>query len=391
MKKTKFIPLMIIVLIAIISSCSSNESEKPTENINIPAVTNADAGSSYSNSKTDILVDYYSIPSGTNSGDLRDAIAYLDANNDGKTDVFMATGKYLLQGEVNSFLSLNNGSGNFTNSTSEFNNSMPPATHARKSIVCDFDGNGLKDILVFDHGYDSNPFPGSNPKLIMQKTAGSFTWSKLPEVGFFHGGAGADIDNDGDIDVFVGGFDPFFYINDGKGNFTKVTNRFDNSIDKVFTAELIDVDKDGYVDLLVGAHEQEGDKTSIYWGNNKGTYSSKLRTLLPAFNRYGTVLDFEAEDIDKDGDRDVIVNRTGGGNSNFYIGRKIQLLINGGNRQFTDATNKIDNPGTDSDAWFPWLRAQDIDNDGDIDLFPDNLNVGFKYINDGSGNFTKTL
>ena len=382
---------MNIVLLTILISCSGSDNETPTIDSGILPVTNADKGSSYTNSKTDVLVNYYNMPSGTNPGDLRDAIAYIDANNDGKTDVFIATGKYLLQGEVNSFLSLNDGADNFTNSTKEFNNSMPPATHARKSIVCDFDNNGFNDIFVFDHGYDASPFPGSNPKLIIQKSAGSFVWSKLPEIGFFHGGAGADIDNDGDIDVFVGGFDPFFYINDGRGNFTKTTNRFDNSISKVFTAELIDIDKDGFVDLIVGAHEQEGDKTSIYWGNSKGSYSSKLRTIITAFKNYGTVLDFDAEDIDKDGDKDLIINRTGGGNNNFYIGRKIQLLLNVGDRQFTDVTNKIDNPGTDSDAWFSWLRAQDVDKDGDVDLFPDNLNFNFKYINDGKGNFTLSM
>jgi len=390
MIKLKLTTLLIIALTTIFGSCSSDDSN-PTVDLNISAVNDADAGTSYTNSKTDIHVNYYGIPSGTGTGDLRDAIAYLDANNDGKTDAFMATGKYLLEGEVDCFLVLNDGAGNFTNSKAEFNNSMPPATHARKSIACDFDNNGFDDIFVFDHGYDANPFPGSNPKLIMQNSAGSFTWSKLPEKGFFHGGAGADIDNDGDIDVFVGGFDPFFYINDGNGNFTKVTDRFDNSIGKVFTAELIDVDKDGFVDLLVGAHEQDGDKTSIYWGSSKGSYSSNLRTVIPKFTNYGTVLDFDAEDVDMDGDKDLIINRTGGGNSNFYNGRRIQLLLNGGNRQFTDATNKIDNPGTDSDSWFPWIRAQDVDDDGDIDLFPDNSYFNFKYINDGNGNFTKTI
>ena len=103
-----------------------------------------------------------------------------------------------------------------------------------------------------------------------------------------------------------------------------------------------------------------------------------------------TVLDFEAEDIDNDGDKDLIVNRTGGGNNNFYQGRKIQLLLNNGNRNFVDATSQIDNPGTDTDLWTPWLRAQDIDDDGDIDIFPDDFGDGFKYINDGNGNFIKT-
>ena len=161
---------------------------------------------------------------------------------------------------------------------------------------------------------------------------------------------------------------------------------------KVFSAELIDVDKDGFIDLLVGALEQQGDNTSIYWGSSTGYYYSDLRTIIPPSTNYGTVLDFDAEDFDNDGDRDIIINRAGGGNSNFYIGSKAQLLLNNGDRNFTDKTNQIDSPESDIDAWFQWFRVQDVDNDGDLDISPDNFNFNFnfKYINDGSGNFTKT-
>ena len=381
--------VFLLSFVVIISGCS-NDAVK-TVNMNIKASANADAGSSNSiSNQVTIRIDYYSIPSGSNTGTLRDAVTYLDANGDGLTDVFMATGDYLLQGEVNSILAINDGVGGFTSSTAEFSNSMPPATHARKSIVSDFNKDGLADIFVFDHGYDADPFPGNNPKLIIQNSTGNCSWVKLTErTGFHHGGASADIDNDGDIDVFVGGFEPFFYINNGSAQFTIADDRFDRSISKVFTAELIDVDKDGFVDLLVGAHEQDGDLTSIYWGSTSGAYTKGLRTTLPPFDKFGTVLDFDAGDFDKDGDRDVIVNRTGGGASNFYVSARIQLLTNNGNRQFTDATNKINDPGKDTDNWFPWIRANDIDNDGDIDLFPDNKSFNFTWINDGFGNFTR--
>jgi len=388
----KFKHKILIIATLVIVSCSKDD-VNPTINLDdlgIAPSSNPDARSSYTNSKADIHIDYYLIPSGANSGNLRDAIAYLDANGDGFTDVFMATGEFMLQGEVNSILAINDGSQNFISSTAEFNDNMPPATHARKAIVSDFNNDNLDDVFVFDHGFDSDPYPGNNPKLIIQNSMGSFTWSKLlDQTGFHHGGAAADVDNDGDIDVFVGGFEPFFYVNDGQGNMTKVDNRFDRSISKIFTAELIDVDSDGFIDLLVGAHEQDGDNTSIYWGSTTGSYSSNLRTVIPAFANYGTILDFGVEDLNGDGRKDLVVNRTGGGNSNFYVGVRIQLLTQTANRKFIDDTNQIDNPGLDSDEWFPWIRVQDMDNDGDLDIFSDNLNIGFDLINDGSGNFTR--
>ena len=144
----------LLIILVIVSSCSKDD-ENPSsnlENLNISPSVNADIGSSYTNSKTDIRVDYSLIPSGGNSGDLRDAIAYLDANGDNITDIFMATGEFQLMGEVNSILAINDGTLNFTSSTDEFNDNMPPATHARKSIVSDFNGDNLADIFVFDHG-----------------------------------------------------------------------------------------------------------------------------------------------------------------------------------------------------------------------------------------------
>ncbi|WP_163714172.1 FG-GAP repeat domain-containing protein [Mangrovibacterium lignilyticum] len=393
MKKNSINLIALLLISSFIYSCSddSDDSVTSTTDLGIAASADADMGSSnsYSN-QVDIQVYYWNMPGDASTyGSLRDAIAYLDANHDGLTDVFMATGEYLLDGEVDCILALNDGNGGFYNSRSEFNDDMPPATHARKTIAGDFNNDGLTDLFVFDHGYDANPYPGSYCKLIIQDSAGSFSWSRMSEKGFFHGGAAADIDNDGDLDIFVGGHDPFFYINDGNANFTATTDRFDNSIDKVFTAELIDVDEDGYIDLLVGAHEQDGDGTSIYWGRSTGSYTKADRTILTAYTSYGTVLDFDAADFDNDGDRDLVVNRTGGGSSNFYVGSIIQLLENEGNRAFTDATSQIDVPGGSEIAWFPWLRVQDIDDDGDIDIFPDDLGDNFKLVNDGSGNFTK--
>ena len=382
----KAFPLLFII---VFFSCTKDEVEVPTlADLGISASVDANAGSSYTNSKLDPVtrISYRTIPSGENSGNLRDAIAYLDANHDGNTDVFIATGEYLLAGEVDCILALNDGQNNFTISSAEFNGNMPPATHARKTIKCDFNGDELEDLMVFDHGYDADPWPGGQIKLIMQAGPGSFTWTKLTDqTGFHHGGAGADIDNDGDIDVFVGGFDPFFYINDGSGNFEKVDNLFDRSMENIFTSELIDVDGDGFVDLLTAAHEHEGDDTSIYWGSSKGSYSMDARTIIPPVDGYGTVLDLDAEDLNGDGHRDLVVNRTGGGNANFYQGSWIQVLKNNKDRSFSDVTiSVVDDPGSGDYEWFPWIRIQDLDADGDLDIFPDNADVSFRLMNNGT-------
>lgn len=184
----------------------------------------------------------------------------------------LATGEFLLQGEVDSELFLNDGAENFTHDVTPFGGDVPPATHARKSLVADFNGDLRDDILVLDHGFDADPFPGSTPKLIIQDSPGVFSWSRLTDqTGFHHGGAAGDVDNDGDIDVFVGGMSPLLFINDGFAGFGMVTNRFGGGIDKIFSAELIDVDQDRFLDLLAGAHERDGDQASVFWGSSTGS------------------------------------------------------------------------------------------------------------------------
>lgn len=391
--------VVLLSLSLLLSACGGGDGggSTPVVNLGISAAVNADANSSYSNSKTDIYIPRSAIPRPAGTGTLSDAVAYLDADGDGDTDVFLATGEYLLEGEVNSILALNDGSQNFTSSTAQFSGgSMPPATHARKTIVSDFNNDSLQDMFVFDHGYDAAPFPGNQPKLIMQNSTGNFSWAKLTaQTGFHHGGAAADIDNDGDTDIFVGGFEPFFFVNDGSGNFVKTDDRFDNSMTQIFAAELIDVDRDGFVDLLIGGHEREGNGPLIYWGSTTGSYSMSLRTVIPPVLYFGAILDFDAEDLDGDGDRDLIINRSrdgdDGAGKGFYQGRTIQLLVNNGGRDFVDMTStNIDYPGGDADQWFPWVRAQDVDDDGDIDFAPDDAGRGFGYLNDGTGSFTLT-
>ena len=75
----------------------------------------------------------------------------------------------------------------------------------------------------------------------------------VDKIGFYHGVCSGDIDNDGDLDIFVlGATNSYFLINDGKGNFSYSTSQIDvNNIEQQYTCELVDIDKDGYLDLMI--------------------------------------------------------------------------------------------------------------------------------------------
>lgn len=410
--------VMPLLYVIFFTSCNkeSIDSGQKFVSLGLSPSANAELGCSYLNwnPAADFRVDLCCFPdaAATNidnqvlsqlHGDLRDAVAYMDMNNDGLTDIFMATGKFLSEDPVSSFVLLKDPSDPFGSpegwsyNNEPFDGNLPPATHARKTIKADFNSDGLMDMMVLDHGFDSDPFPGNNPKLIMQDSPGNFSWQRLTQrTGFHHCGASADIDYDGDQDVFVGGSEQFFLINDGNANFEVATDRFDLSITSTYTAEMRDVDQDGFVDLLVAGAEGEtvsyiqNEEPRILWGNPSGAYKLEESTLLPPISGFGTTVDFDMEDIDNDGDIDLILNRTGGPN-NLYQGVRVQLIINEGNRTFIDATANIDNPGNFSDQWITWLRVQDMDGDGDLDIFSDNLDVSksINLLNDGNGNFTR--
>lgn len=125
------------ILCTVLGGCGSDSSPSLPD-LGIAPSANADAGSSYENAKTDVWITYLSLPRPVGFR-LRDAIAYLDADGDGDTDVFMGTGEYLLQGEVDSEMYISDGAGGFSFDQSVFGGSAPP-----RNTCAEVGGSGLQ-------------------------------------------------------------------------------------------------------------------------------------------------------------------------------------------------------------------------------------------------------
>ena len=317
------------------------------------------------------------------------AIAYGDFDGDGDEDVFMAGGDGT---ESTSPVELyaNDGMGQFTLANELIQGAVPEMVNPRKALSGDFDGDGTLDVFVAGHGYDADPFPGESPVLLLSTEGGLRAVEGLQDwVGFFHGAASADVDYDGDLDVVLTDFGrPILLLNNGHGGFVDDPEAVPWR--GAFTTELIDVDLDGYTDLVLAGHEDD-DPTEIYWGDQSGRYGDAERTQLPAVPGQDIVVDIDADDLDGDGIRDIVVTRTGGGD-NYYRGYYIQLVTGLGNRDFVDATENVvgaqSRDGTTSPhGWIDWVRLQDFDGDGHRDIVVDDAALGLVWINDGHGRF----
>ena len=309
----------------------------------LPQDLSVDVGSSHTLQTHDYLyVDHGAIRfDNQQEGTASSAVAYADFNDDGYIDIFYA-------GALLEFY-LNDGRGQFSLDTTFFGTD---GGGSRKALKGDFNGDGRIDVFVLDQGPDEPPFPGAAPQVILSSPSGYVLGSGLNTfIEFHHGGASADIDYDGDIDVFTTGGRSFF-INDGSGSFTEDATLVEGlDHEPVFTAELVDVDGDDFLDLLVAGHEYSAFPTQILWGDSTGVFSTTKATSLPSVPGRGVVIDIDVSDTDKDGDKDIVVNRTGDDSDiGFYNGYYVQLVEQAGERRFQDMTTQLVLENEDPDA-----------------------------------------
>jgi hypothetical protein len=207
-------------------------------------------------------------------------------------------------------------------------------------LLFDADGDADLDLYVVSGGAE---YPAGDKmyqdRLYINNGKGKFTKAKgaLPKK-YISGQAvvAADVDKDGDLDLFVGGRlipdkYPFaaksqLLINDGKGKFTDAT--FDLATDlmqkhNVTSAVFTDYDNDGDADLIT-----VGEWTPIQiYENDKGQFKAKA---IPSIkNTVGLWSSIVAQDMDADGDMDYFVGNLGL-NTKFKTthGKQFDIYVN---------------------------------------------------------------
>jgi hypothetical protein len=227
--------------------------------------------------------------------------------------------------------------------------------------------------MLFSSGYDAMPFPGDSLAIFYVKEKRYQYLSK--DMGYFHGGATGDINNDGLVDIVAySGWSavipthPSSYINKGGGNFLLSNDIFKgfnaDGSDNYYTVDLFDFDGDGWLDLFLGGQE----KLRMI-PNNKGIFD-RSKAILIQSEKNLELMDMAFLDIDFDGKKDIITMS----NKSGYNGFGLRLFLNKGG-SFVDATNNyIDISSREGkNAWIKWIHLFDFDKDGDIDIVADGL------------------
>ena len=190
-----------------------------------------------------------------------------------------------------------------------------------------------------------------------------------------------DIENDGDDDLYVvsGSYEfseegdflqDRIYINNGNGNFIKCESCLPEikSAGSVVVAK--DYDFDGDVDLFVGGrltpNEYPFAPISYLLINESGKFSIQTPVLAPQLKNIGMVTDAQWNDIDLDGDIDLIL-------TGEWMG--IVVFENQSGKLVKTKHNKTLNEAT---GWWNKILIEDIDNDGDKDIIAGNLGLNYK-------------
>ncbi|MEP7251314.1 MAG: VCBS repeat-containing protein [Ginsengibacter sp.] len=247
------------------------------------------------------------------------------------------------------------------------------STEGPALAVADVNHDGLEDVFI---GSSRN----GKSALFLQQSDGKFLKSLQPA--FDHDSAYenvdasfVDVNNDSNVDLVVarGGNEfygedehnsPGIYLNDGKGNFIKSINAFGKLYLTASTIAPYDFNGDGFVDLFIGARTvpwEYGETPQSYLLQNDG--SGKFIDVTSKYSKDLASVGFVTQalwyDIDKDGDKDLLISLEWGG---------IVAFINDKGR----LTKKI---LSDKNGWWNFMLPCDIDNDGDIDLIVGNLGL----------------
>ena len=281
------------------------------------------------------------------------AVAVGDFNNDGKLDV-----AWIANGTLN--VSLGNGKGGFGAPISSGS-----AWGMSQMVTGDFNSDGKLDLAGIGNG---------SLTVLLGNGNGTFTesFNQLVFEGGIEGLATADFNQDGHVDIYVGGaeagpmyFNIFLGSGDGTFSYGAEYQTGGYPVWGVFPGipAIGDFNGDGYLDLAVAGNLAEGGGSGlqIWLGSSSGVFT-ELGTVTDAYG-----LNVAAADVNGDGKLDLITDQG-------------CVLIGNGDGTFGQCTNGLSFSGEIA-------GIGDFNGDGNLDVVTAN-SLSLIAINLGAGNGT---
>ena len=256
--------------------------------------------------------------------------------------------------------------------------------HGVKLLLGDFDEDGNPDVFSlvaidppfgkFPDLQDFNNIIFSGP-VIRVKEFQEFK-------GFWYAGASGDINNDGHVDVVIfnfhvgaNGVQNQILWNDGKANFRFDTNGLTNL--QIDQAELRDINRDGYLDLIVDKLDSSGRHISVMWGNGANFDTSRSVSFDLSLSFFVGNLSFA--DLNNDRLDEIIVS--GVNDKGIY-----SIFIYGSNdsgKSYSDiSSSTIEN--NSGNKRFDHIKIEDLDGNGLIDIFAPDMADNIRWEWSGS-------
>jgi hypothetical protein len=270
--------------------------------------------------------------------------AFLDYDGDGDQDILFVNGAYwpgkIPAGKQQTTAALyqNDGKGHFADVTAGSGLDLP--IYGMGVAVGDYDRDGKIDVLITSVG-GAHLFHNLGGGKFRDETASAGVGGDPKD--WSTAATWFDMDNDGDLDLYVGnyvrwspeidrevdyklvgvgraygqpmnfeGAFPHLYRNDGNGRFTEITEaaglQMKNSATGVPTAKTlgvvaIDLDNDGYMDLIVA---NDTVQNHLFHNEKNGTFKEVGATAGIAFDSYGATRGAMGIDVAKYRDDDTL-------------------------------------------------------------------------------------
>ena len=248
------------------------------------------------------------------------------------------------------------------------------STPGPKSAIGDLNKDGIQDVIFGgSKGFRSEVLLGNQQGQYKHSKEFNFSEDLAAEVTAV---ALLDADGDGDLDIYLGNggieFSKFsseladqLYLNNGDGIFSPSPNVLPTA-SSYFNTSVVstgDFDQDGDTDLFVGERSitaAYGVPVNGHLLRNDGTgiFADQTAILAPGLNEIGMITDANFNDIDADGDLDLVV-------IGEFMGIEIFLNDQG---SFTKKASELQQ----EKGWWSALKIADVNQDGFPDLIVGN-------------------